>query len=55
MPISAVELRPFATTVRREGNRLRVDHPDAWGEGASLLADVGRTLQTGPTTLPERP
>lgn len=55
MPISAVELRPFATTVRREGNRLRADHPDAWGEGTALLADVGRTLRTGPTTLPERP
>ena len=46
MPISALELRPFTTTVRREGNRLRADHPDAWAEGGALLADVGRTLRT---------
>lgn len=55
MPISALELRPFATTVRREANRLRADHPEAWCEGTALLTDVGRTLRTRPVTLPERP
>lgn len=55
MPISTQEMRPFATTVRTEGNRLRTDHADAWNEGTALLADVGRTLRAGPATLPERP
>jgi hypothetical protein len=55
MPIAALELRPFAVTVRSEASRLRRDHPVAWDQGAELLADVGRTLRVGPTAVPDRP
>jgi hypothetical protein len=54
-PLAARDLRPFARTVRSEAARLRSDHPAAWRDGVALLADVGRTLQMDPTTLPDRP
>lgn len=34
---------PFAATLRAEVAALHRDHPDAWREGAELLADIGRT------------
>jgi hypothetical protein len=55
LPSFALELRPFAETVRCEAARLRRHHPDAWAEGAKLLADVGRTLQVDAGTVPVRP
>jgi hypothetical protein len=42
MRIRSSEERPFASTVRCEAARLRRDHPDAWRDGARLLAEVGR-------------
>ncbi|HEX2469090.1 MAG TPA: hypothetical protein VHK05_00750 [Candidatus Limnocylindrales bacterium] len=54
-PLAARDLRPFARTVRSEAARLGSDHPAAWRDGVALLADVGRTLQMDPTTLPDRP
>ena len=45
MSIAARDLRPFARTVLSEAAHLRPDHPAAWGDGAALLADVGRTLR----------
>lgn len=55
MPIAALELRPFAATVRTEANRLSFEHPDAWRDGTDLLEDVGRTLSVDPPTGPDRP
>lgn len=43
LPTSALDVRPFAATVRSEAVRLRRDQPDAWEMGRALLADVGRT------------
>jgi hypothetical protein len=54
MPITTLELRPFAATVRSEASRLRADHPDAWDDGGKLLEDVGRTLRVDTSTLPVR-
>jgi hypothetical protein len=55
MPIAALELRPFATTVRTEASRLQSEHPEGWRDGARLLDDIGRTLRVGPPTVPDRP
>jgi hypothetical protein len=54
MPISTLELRPFAATVRTEASRLRWEHPDEWRDGTALLDDVGRTLHIGSGTMPDR-
>lgn len=55
MPITALELRPFAATVRTEATRLQSEHSDEWRDGAALLDDVGRTLWVAPPTVPDRP
>jgi hypothetical protein len=55
MPITALELRPFAATVRTEAIRLQSEHPDEWRDGAGLLDDVGRTLWVGRPIVPDRP
>ena len=43
LPMTALDARPFAATVRTEARRLRRDHPDDWEVGLELLSDIGRT------------
>lgn len=54
LPTAAREMRPFTSTVRSEVARLRSEHPDAWRDGALLLADVGQTLHIEAGTGPDR-
>ena len=39
----ALDVRPFAATVRSEAARLRRDHLDDWACGLDLLSDIGQT------------
>jgi len=43
LPMTALDARPFAATVRTEARRVRRDHPDDWEVGLELLSDIGRT------------
>ncbi|HET9085539.1 MAG TPA: hypothetical protein VFN41_14160, partial [Candidatus Limnocylindrales bacterium] len=43
LPVTSLDARPFAATVRTEARRLRRDHPGDWECGLELLADIGRT------------
>ena len=43
LPVTALDARPFAATVRTEARRLRREHLDDWECGLELLTDIGRT------------